>query len=262
MTALLTRALPLLNKLVPAGLAVKGLSKIDGRLASFISNSVGAGYAAENIVDYLRERMSPEGDKMEENRLNQVESQGNLTSQERVIQAKRKQESGLGKAIGAGVGLATGLGGLGSMGAGQAQSQSQQPQAQAPRASAQPPPPPPQNANLIQQYSDNLNQYLTDLMSQGNSPAQAAMKAKKFLDPKQLKIIKRIEDENQADWKSIVEAVFGTEEMPSRPPSAEYQAFTGPASQTQQGQQPQGQGQGAQALMQMVQQINQRLGKK
>lgn len=112
MTALIARALPFFNKFIPAGIAVKGLSKIDPRLSAFAQNSLAAGYTAENVIDYLRDRMSPEGDKMESQRLETGASRGNLTSQEEAALGKRRQEGGLGKMIGAGVGLATGLGSL------------------------------------------------------------------------------------------------------------------------------------------------------
>lgn len=56
MTALIARALPLLNKVIPMGLASQGLSKIDPRLKNFIQSSVASGYSMDTILDYLREK--------------------------------------------------------------------------------------------------------------------------------------------------------------------------------------------------------------
>jgi hypothetical protein len=113
MTALLTRALQLLNKLVPAGMAIKGLSKIDPKLSNFVTNALGAGYTADNVVEYLRERFAAPGQTMEKNRLEEQAQKGSLTPEEKISHNKRKQEGMIPTAIGTAVGLATGLGGLG-----------------------------------------------------------------------------------------------------------------------------------------------------
>jgi len=155
MTALIGRALPFLNKLIPAGLAVKGLSKINPKLSNFISSSISAGYTSENVIDYLRDRMSSEGDKMEHNRLERNENSGNLSSQEQVALAKRKQEGKFGKALGAGIGLATGLGGLGGK---QEETNSTQLQQQPPPFQQQPPMNPieSQRQNSLQKFKQKI----------------------------------------------------------------------------------------------------------
>ncbi len=109
MSALITRALPFLSKLIPPAIAIKGLSKVDGRLGSFVQNAITAGYTTENIMDYLRDRMQVPGDKMERQRL---ESSKNLTSQERAALSKRQQEDKLGSLIGVGAGLIGGVAGM------------------------------------------------------------------------------------------------------------------------------------------------------
>lgn len=56
MTGLIARALPLLNKALPMGLASQGLAKIDPRLKDFIQSSISAGYSLDTILDYMREK--------------------------------------------------------------------------------------------------------------------------------------------------------------------------------------------------------------
>jgi hypothetical protein len=56
MTALIARALPLLNKAIPMGLASQGLAKIDPRLKRFIQSSIASGYSLDTILEYLRDK--------------------------------------------------------------------------------------------------------------------------------------------------------------------------------------------------------------
>lgn len=51
---MLSKLLPLLNKYVPAGLALKGVQKADPKLKSFVKGSIAAGYGANEIIDFLR----------------------------------------------------------------------------------------------------------------------------------------------------------------------------------------------------------------
>ena len=125
LAAMAARLMPFLNKLIPAGLAVKGISKLNPKLGAFIQNAVGTGYAAETALDYIRDKMSPSGSTSERNRL---EGSSSLTPQEESARGKRRQEGAVGSALGGALGLASGLEG------GE--------EAQAPRQGAQPPPPP------------------------------------------------------------------------------------------------------------------------
>lgn len=109
MSPLLARAVPLLNKLIPSSLAVKGLSKINPKLATFVTDSLAAGYTADNVLDYLRNRLTSSGEQMEKQRL---EGASSLTPQERNILHKRNQEAGAGKLAATAIGLGTGLSGL------------------------------------------------------------------------------------------------------------------------------------------------------
>ena len=61
----MNQLLPLLSRFLPAGLAVKGISKVNPRIGSFITNAATAGYTADSIMDFLRDRFQPEGQKIE-----------------------------------------------------------------------------------------------------------------------------------------------------------------------------------------------------
>ena len=186
MTGLIARALPLLNKLVPTSLAVKGLSKINPKLASFFTDSIAAGYTADSALDYLRGRLTSSGENMEKQRL---ENSSSLTPQEKNILQKRNQESGLGKAAAGAIGIGVGLGGLGSEEEQQQAPQQQQPQAQGaqpppiPNRQQQPPPVPqqpqqqqPQDplSSIAQQYPE-LAQFLDDRMNKDGDTFEGSL---------------------------------------------------------------------------------------
>ena len=212
---LLARAGPLLSNLLPAAISVKGLSRIDPRFSKFIYNALSSGYGAENVVDYLRDRMAPEGDKMENERLEQGSQQGSLTSQERVALAKRRQEKGTGKAIAAGVGILSGLGGL--SGGGQQQEQAPQ-QAQSNNATSvgqmqnQPPAIPEKQLDPIstlRKFSPNLAAFISTNVQQGKDPKTAAILAAisdKFNDP-----IKKIQKQTKENFEDYVDSLFGSQ---------------------------------------------------
>ena len=128
-----------------------------------------------------------------------------------------------------------------------------------------------QNKNIIEQYSPNLHQYLLDLIKSGNTPIQAAVKARKFLKDKDQEVIDKLEKDHKSSWSDIVQSVFGSGgqalpqnqsqaalhedamnppySQPTRPPSAEAQAA---ASQT-------GNPQAKQQLLQAMQALSQKL---
>ncbi len=126
---ILARAGSLLNKLIPTGLAIKGLSKIDPRLSNFISNAGLAGYSADSVLDYLRTRLNP-GQAQSEKELEAGAASGGLHPEQKVSLKKRREENAIGKGLAGAIGLATGLGSLSG-------NESMQ------RSSQQPPPIPP-----------------------------------------------------------------------------------------------------------------------
>jgi hypothetical protein len=219
--AAIGRVLPFLNKYVPQDLAIKGLSKLDPRFGKFINKALSAGQSFDEIKDYI-------GGKAEE-------------EEQKVAKESR---------------------------------------------------------NIIQQYSPELHQFIDQEVKKGNSPFEAGTRAQK--DKRFSNIISKLSKDHKTPWSNIIESVFrnGSPDpkqeavkkfkehqkkqstleresnrfgeyydvmnppgsMPSRPPSAEQQAFTQPAQQQMQQQQPGQPGQGQQALMAMLQKINQRLG--
>lgn len=122
----------------------------------------------------------------------------------------------------------------------------------------------PSEKNIIQKYSPNLHEYLTDLINTGLSPAEAATKARRFLDKKEQDTIKKIEKDYKADWLSIVESIFGSGEtaQPSQDPmQPEQDPMQGmQPDQAQQAPTPSaGGGRGNAMLLQMLQEINQKI---
>jgi len=107
----------------------------------------------------------------------------------------------------------------------------------------------PQQQNIIQRLAPSVYQEMVQLINKGMSPLKAAAKLKSGLGIF-ANSIKQIEDQTKTDWLSIVESIFGRGDMAQ------------PQQQQPQEHQPQAQGgQGQQALMQMLQKINQRMGK-
>lgn len=129
---------------------------------------------------------------------------------------------------------------------------------------------PKEDRNIIQQYDDKLFEALKMKIDKGFTPAQALSLVDIF--PHHKKSIEKIEKAHKVPFLNIVEQIFGGPNqakqsqqqeamqppgsMPQGAPSAEAQAFGG---QPQQGQPQQG-GQGQQALMAILQKINQTRG--
>jgi flagellar biosynthesis GTPase FlhF len=55
--------LPLLSTHIPVDLAVKGLSKLSPRLGGFFTGIFGAGYSANEGLDYLRQQVDPDDEE-------------------------------------------------------------------------------------------------------------------------------------------------------------------------------------------------------
>ena len=105
-----------------------------------------------------------------------------------------------------------------------------------------------EDRNIIEQYSPELFQYLKDLIKQGSTPVEAGSKAIKFLDKKQQDVIKKIEKDHKTNWSSIVESVFGANDVQTPIPKNQ------PSNASSQN------GSGQQALMEILSKINQKLG--
>jgi hypothetical protein len=130
--------------------------------------------------------------------------------------------------------------------------------------------------NIIEQESPDLHQFIIGKIKEGRSPQEAGALA--ILGEKGTKAFKKdiekIVSQHKTPWSQLLESVYGTGQTaqpqqpgnalaqeamsppgssPIGPTSAESQAFNQPQQQ-----QPVGQGQ--QALMQILQKINQKLG--
>ena len=68
-----------------------------------------------------------------------------------------------------------------------------------------------QKGNIIQQYSDSLFEYLRKHIDQGRDIFSAGSIARK--DPKFSKIIQKMEKDHKADFASILETVFGSNQQ-------------------------------------------------
>src|ERR1700690_485875 len=121
--------------------------------------------------------------------------------------------------------------------------------------------------NIIQKYSPELHQFLEQEIRSGRKPIEAAAIAQN--DKRFSSIISKITKENNTPWSSIIDSVFGQsipESTPSQTPpnNQPIRQQTSPnmvrlANVLKQPQQKQGQGQ--QEFINIMQKINQRLGK-
>lgn len=57
---MLNRIIPLLSKYVPTALAFKGIQKVSPKLKDFATSSIASGYTADQVIGYLRSRVSGE----------------------------------------------------------------------------------------------------------------------------------------------------------------------------------------------------------
>lgn len=192
--AIIEKALPFLNEFIPAGLAIKGLQKVNPKLGDFMKDTLAAGFTTNEVKDFIKEKLVP---------------------------TEKSKES------------------------------------------------PKENRNVIEQYSPELFQFVKEQLNQGRSPLEAGALAQ--LNQKFKGVISKMETDHKTPWSGILQTVFGNMQPPQAPQqqaqSPQMQQPQAPAQpqapmQAQAPGQPQGQGvgPGQQALMQMIQKINQKLG--
>lgn len=58
------KILAILNKTLPIGIALKSLSRINPRMQSFIKGSLAAGYGGNEILGFLKNQISPPGERL------------------------------------------------------------------------------------------------------------------------------------------------------------------------------------------------------
>lgn len=107
-----------------------------------------------------------------------------------------------------------------------------------------------QNKNIIEQYSPELHQFILEHIKNGRSPLEAGALAQMESKKNNFKsAIDKITQDHKAPWSAILETVYGqqgTQKSPDQPQNPQQ-----PSNQT---------GSGQQALMEILQKINQRLG--
>ena len=114
-----------------------------------------------------------------------------------------------------------------------------------------------ENRNIIQQYSPELFNFLEDQIKQGRDPLQAGAIAQN--DNRFAPAIKKMSKDHKSDWSSILQTVFGQSQMAQQQQGQQQVQPQQMQQQQAQPQQAQG-GQGQQALMSILQKIQQSRG--
>lgn len=116
--------------------------------------------------------------------------------------------------------------------------------------------------NIVQQYSPELNEFMTQEIGKGRSPIEAGAIAQN--DKRFKEIISKISKDHKTPWSSLLESIYGMVGNKSKNPISfeqfEEKMQQGQPNQQMQPQQQQAPGQGQQALMAILQKINQRMG--
>ena len=110
-----------------------------------------------------------------------------------------------------------------------------------------------ENTNIIQQVSPELHQFIDEQLKRGRSPLEAgaiAQNDKRFSDA-----ISKLTKAHKSPWSSILQTVYGGQQ-----PQQQNQGTQESAAQQQPGQPSNQPGQGQQALMDILQKIQQARG--
>ncbi len=282
---LFKRAMPFFNNIIPFGLALKGLEKLDPKLRSFISGAALAGYPANATLDYLKEKFQDSDKADEMSVLEHEKLSGTARPDEKAAAEILKQQQTIPNALQGAATLASGgLGGaaaLGNLGLGafQQSPQSQQPNQQAPQQQQltnqqkqipfddikqlthQQEPQSQTKAALPQReeqanVSDRLGKYFKDFpdlvnflqkqIDKGMSPREAATDARSHR--LHANVIKHIEQDLNKPFEDLMDYVFGVSTSGQESKSVTQQATSQPTEAKQ-------------ALMQAIQAIKARRGK-
>ncbi len=205
---MINRILPLLNKLVPAGLAFKGLQKLDPRIGRFLKIA-GASYGLEGALDFLRDKFETPGAKSNEKYLQSNLGTGNLRPDQEAslqqIENSKQLPRLLGQAASGATALAggAGLAGLASQALESGLNENPQQQQQEQNQVSGPSNP----LEFISQYSPQLSQSLEKLLSNGQPPEAAAAILKTSSSFQNF--IKKIEKDTGKDFIDLIFELFG-----------------------------------------------------
>jgi len=108
---------------------------------------------------------------------------------------------------------------------------------------------PKENRNIIQQYSPELHEFLDQEIKKGRNPLEAGAIAQN--DKRFSKIINKLSKDHKTPWSNILQSVYGQGQQAQQ---------SNDSSTVQQQNQQQNPGSGQQALMDILNKINQRLG--
>lgn len=223
MASLLTRAVPFLNNLIPAGLAVRGISSINPRLANFVTTSLSSGYTADNIMEYLRDKIGSPSEEEEREGLKSRVASG-MARPDELKAARNRKQNELGKTVGStAIGLTAGLMGsapqvqLPLPGAGMVGQQQPSPHPpKAPQQQAiQNPSAPTQKQiggpqfgpfDYLSQFDPSLSQFVEQHLGQGKTPRGAAILAKRSQSFG--KLVSSIEEYTKLDFDKLLESLF------------------------------------------------------
>ena len=198
---MINRILPFLNKIVPIGLAAKGLEKVNPKMKSFFSGALAAGYTADQAMDFLRQQFSGSQDQ----------PSGSLRPDEEAGMNRRKFEEAPSRiAQGLGTVAAGALGGAGASaltGLGQAAMQNEQSSAQETQSQ--------QPGGFLEFIKQNpeLGSYLDSLIQKGMDPIQAASQAKKHR--KFAPLVEKVERQMGQSFEDLLAQLFQGSKGPS-----------------------------------------------
>lgn len=201
---MISKVMPFLNKLIPSGLAFKGLSKINPKIGKYLTAATAAGYGAEEALGYLREQLGGESPDQ------------NLRPDEMAANARVEQAGQIPRAIGKAAQIGAGAAGIGAVGAalpqvigglfGGGQGGPEQPQPQAPEK--QQPVDPSQFD--IAQYSPDLQAFIEHWLGQGEEPGTVASIAKNSPkeNAKYKDAISQIEQATGMDFVELISRMY------------------------------------------------------
>lgn len=187
----LAKILPLLNRLIPSGLAIKGLQKLNPNIGKFVTNATALGFGVDQILGYVRDQVEPM----------QVEGRPDERASERRVQQGKAPEralGSLGKAAIGGAAIGTALGQLpqvlGNMFEGNEEN--------VPNQDMQ--------KNPIEAYSKELHNFIVSNLNhprQKSDPKTVAMSAfqNKIFQP----IIKDIQKDFGVNFEDLVQQLYG-----------------------------------------------------
>ena len=108
---MIQKILPFLNKLVPAGIAYKGLEKVDPNLRRFFKGAFLTGFSVDQAVDFLRNKAQNANMVDEEGRILNKKGKGSARPDELATLQKIRKQKGAEDALASGVSLGAGAAG-------------------------------------------------------------------------------------------------------------------------------------------------------